>query len=123
MSHCSHTHFIHQGLQANDKTEVFFGKLILDVRTSEIQTFQLQVCLSLGVIGQDGEDDLDRAVTGVIHLSLQNDPPSAFPKVNIQILSNWGHPRFTYLYRVCLYGVRTPEWADDNATEVPGGPL
>ncbi|XP_031228326.1 sperm-associated antigen 4 protein isoform X3 [Mastomys coucha] len=81
------------GLQADDKTEVFLGKFIFDVQKSEIQTFHLQ-----------------------------NDPPSAFPKVKIQILSNWGHPRFTCLYRVRAHGVRTSEWTDDNATEVTGGP-
>uniref|UniRef100_A0A8C6GEQ8 Sperm associated antigen 4 n=1 Tax=Mus spicilegus TaxID=10103 RepID=A0A8C6GEQ8_MUSSI len=81
------------GLQADDETEVFLGKFIFDVQKSEIQTFHLQ-----------------------------NDPPSAFPKVKIQILSNWGHPRFTCLYRVRAHGVRTSEWADDNATGVTGGP-
>lgn len=62
-----------------------------------------------------------RAVVGMICLSPQNDPPSAFPKVKIQILSNWGHPRFTCLYRVRAHGVRISEWAD-NATGVTGGP-
>nr|XP_048287538.1 sperm-associated antigen 4 protein [Myodes glareolus] len=80
------------GLQADDETEVFLGKFIFDVQKSEIQTFHLQ-----------------------------NDPPSAFPKVKIQILSNWGHPRFTCLYRVRAHGVRISEWAD-NATGVTGGP-
>ncbi|XP_016830480.2 sperm-associated antigen 4 protein isoform X1 [Cricetulus griseus] len=81
------------GLQADDETEVFLGKFIFDVQKSEIQTFHLQ-----------------------------NDPPSAFPKVKIQILSNWGHPRFTCLYRVRAHGVRISEWAEDNATGVAGGP-
>ncbi|XP_029392496.1 sperm-associated antigen 4 protein isoform X2 [Mus pahari] len=81
------------GLQADDKTEVFLGKFIFDVQKSEIQTFHLQ-----------------------------NDPPSAFPKVKIQILSNWGHPRFTCLYHVRAHGVWTSEWADNNATGVTGGP-
>ncbi|XP_055458300.1 sperm-associated antigen 4 protein isoform X3 [Psammomys obesus] len=80
------------GLQVDDKTEVFLGKFVFDVQKSEIQTFHLE-----------------------------NDPPSAFPKVKIQILSNWGHPRFTCLYRVRAHGVRTSEWAEDNATEVTGG--
>ncbi|CAH6776925.1 Spag4 [Phodopus roborovskii] len=81
------------GLQADDETEVFLGKFIFDVQKSEIQTFHLQ-----------------------------NDPPSAFPKVKIQILSNWGHPRFTCLYRVRAHGVRISEGAEDNATGVAGGP-
>ncbi|XP_021496157.1 sperm-associated antigen 4 protein [Meriones unguiculatus] len=80
------------GLQVDDKTEVFLGKFIFDVQKSEIQTFHLE-----------------------------NDPPAAFPKVKIQILSNWGHPRFTCLYRVRAHGVRTSEWAEDNATGVTGG--
>ncbi|XP_052582002.1 sperm-associated antigen 4 protein isoform X3 [Peromyscus californicus insignis] len=81
------------GLQVDDETEVLLGKFIFDVQKSEIQTFHLQ-----------------------------NDPPSAFPKVKIQILSNWGHPRFTCLYRVRAHGVRISEWAEDNATGVTGGP-
>ncbi|KAH0515678.1 Sperm-associated antigen 4 protein [Microtus ochrogaster] len=80
------------GLQADDETEVFLGKFTFDVQKSEIQTFHLQ-----------------------------NDPPSAFPKVKIQIRSNWGHPLFTCLYRVRAHGVRISEWAD-NATGVTGGP-
>ncbi|XP_041526587.1 sperm-associated antigen 4 protein isoform X2 [Microtus oregoni] len=80
------------GLQADDETEVFLGKFTFDVQKSEIQTFHLQ-----------------------------NDPPSAFPKVKIQIRSNWGHPRFTCLYRVRAHGVRISEWAD-SATGVTGGP-
>lgn len=59
---------------------------------------------------------LGRADIGIIHFSLQNDPPAAFPKVKIQILSNWGHPRFTCLYRVRAHGVRTSEGAGDSAT-------
>ncbi|XP_036039001.1 sperm-associated antigen 4 protein isoform X2 [Onychomys torridus] len=82
-----------EGLQVDDETEVLLGKFIFDVQKSEIQTFHLQ-----------------------------NDPPSAFPKVKIQILSNWGHPRFTCLYRVRAHGVRISEWAEDNATGVTGGP-
>uniref|UniRef100_A0A2K5Y5D3 Sperm associated antigen 4 n=1 Tax=Mandrillus leucophaeus TaxID=9568 RepID=A0A2K5Y5D3_MANLE len=78
------------GLQVDDETEVFLGKFTFDVEKSEIQTFHLQ-----------------------------NDPPAAFPKVKIQILSNWGHPRFTCLYRVRAHGVRTSEGAEDSAT---GGP-
>lgn len=74
-----------------------------------------------GAVGTDGEDSL-RAGVGTIRLSPQNDPPSAFPKVKIQILSNWGHPRFTCLYRVRAHGVRISEWAEDNATGVTGGP-
>lgn len=38
-----------QGLQADDETEVFLGKFTFDVQKSEIQTFHLQVCLSLGM--------------------------------------------------------------------------
>lgn len=56
---------------------------------------------------------------GMIHLSPQNDPPMAFPKVKIQILSNWGHPHFTCLYRVRAHGTRTSDGAGDSAT---GGP-
>ncbi|ELK04143.1 Sperm-associated antigen 4 protein [Pteropus alecto] len=78
------------GLQVDDETEVFLGKFTFDVEKSEIQTFHLQ-----------------------------NDPPMAFPKVKIQILSNWGHPRFTCLYRVRAHGTRTSEGAGDSAT---GGP-
>lgn len=48
MSHCSATHFIPQGLQADDETEVFLGKFIFDVQKSEIQTFHLQVCYLWG---------------------------------------------------------------------------
>ncbi|XP_029773422.1 sperm-associated antigen 4 protein isoform X2 [Suricata suricatta] len=78
------------GLQVDDETEVFLGKFTFDVEKSEIQTFHLQ-----------------------------NDPPAAFPKVKIQILSNWGHPRFTCLYRVRAHGMRTSEGAGDNATGEP----
>lgn len=56
---------------------------------------------------------------GMIHLSSQNDPPAAFPKVKIQILSNWGHPRFTCLYRVRAHGMRTSEGVGDSATGEP----
>ncbi|XP_027476257.1 sperm-associated antigen 4 protein isoform X4 [Zalophus californianus] len=79
-----------EGLQIDDKTEVFLGKFTFDVEKSEIQTFHLQ-----------------------------NDPPTAFPKVKIQILSNWGHPRFTCLYRVRAHGMRTSEGAGDSATGEP----
>ncbi|XP_051700864.1 sperm-associated antigen 4 protein isoform X2 [Oryctolagus cuniculus] len=82
-----------EGLQVDDETEVFLGKFTFDVKKSEIQTFHLQ-----------------------------NEPPAAFPKVKIQILSNWGHPRFTCLYRVRAHGVRTSEGAGDSATGVTGGP-
>ncbi|XP_044119083.1 sperm-associated antigen 4 protein isoform X2 [Neovison vison] len=78
------------GLQVDDETEVFLGKFTFDVEKSEIQTFHLQ-----------------------------NDPPAAFPKVKIQILSNWGHPRFTCLYRVRAHGMRTSEGAGDSATGEP----
>ncbi|XP_004393170.1 PREDICTED: sperm-associated antigen 4 protein isoform X2 [Odobenus rosmarus divergens] len=78
------------GLQIDDKTEVFLGKFTFDVEKSEIQTFHLQ-----------------------------NDPPTAFPKVKIQILSNWGHPRFTCLYRVRAHGMRTSEEAGDSTTGEP----
>nr|XP_035940286.1 sperm-associated antigen 4 protein isoform X4 [Halichoerus grypus] len=78
------------GLQLDDETEVFLGKFTFDVEKSEIQTFHLQ-----------------------------NDPPTAFPKVKIQILSNWGHPRFTCLYRVRAHGMRTSEGAGDSATGEP----
>nr|XP_040129960.1 sperm-associated antigen 4 protein isoform X3 [Ictidomys tridecemlineatus] len=81
-----------EGLQVDDETEVFLGKFTFDVKKSEIQTFHLQ-----------------------------NDPPSAFPKVKIQILSNWGHPRFTCLYRVRAHGVRTSEGAGDSAMGATGG--
>uniref|UniRef100_A0A8B9XBW0 Sperm associated antigen 4 n=1 Tax=Bos mutus grunniens TaxID=30521 RepID=A0A8B9XBW0_BOSMU len=74
------------GLQVDGETEVFLGKFTFDVEKSEIQTFHLQ-----------------------------NDPPAAFPKVKIQILSNWGHPRFTCLYRVRAHGIRTSEGAGDSA--------
>ncbi|KAM8920334.1 sperm-associated antigen 4 protein isoform 4-T4 [Lycaon pictus] len=79
-----------EGLQVDDETEVFLGKFTFNVEKSEIQTFHLQ-----------------------------NDPPAAFPKVKIQILSNWGHPRFTCLYRVRAHGMRTSEGAGDNATGEP----
>nr|XP_058142967.1 sperm-associated antigen 4 protein isoform X2 [Dasypus novemcinctus] len=82
-----------EGLQADDETEVFLGKFTFDVEKSEIQTFRLQ-----------------------------NDPPAAFPKVKIQILSNWGHPRFTCLYRIRAHGVRTSEGAGDSTTGATGGP-
>ncbi|KAM6163838.1 sperm-associated antigen 4 protein [Rhynchocyon petersi] len=77
------------GLQVDDETEVFLGKFTFDVEKSEIQTFHLQ-----------------------------NDPPAAFPKVKIQILSNWGHPRFTCLYRVRAHGKRTSKGAGESTTEV-----
>ncbi|KAB0382558.1 hypothetical protein FD755_004475 [Muntiacus reevesi] len=76
------------GLQVDDETEIFLGKFTFNVEKSEIQTFHLQ-----------------------------NDPPAAFPKVKIQILSNWGHPRFTCLYRVRAHGIRTSEGAGGSATE------
>ncbi|XP_045050659.1 sperm-associated antigen 4 protein isoform X5 [Desmodus rotundus] len=78
------------GLQVDDETEVFLGKFTFDVEKSEIQTFHLQ-----------------------------NEPPAAFPKVKIQILSNWGHPHYTCLYRVRAHGMRISEEAGDSAT---GGP-
>ncbi|XP_023570693.1 sperm-associated antigen 4 protein isoform X2 [Octodon degus] len=80
------------GLQVDDDTEVFLGRFTFDVKKSAIQTFHLQ-----------------------------NDPPSAFPKVKIQILSNWGHPRFTCLYRVRVHGLRISE-GEDSATGATGGP-
>ncbi|XP_012866240.1 PREDICTED: sperm-associated antigen 4 protein isoform X2 [Dipodomys ordii] len=80
------------GLQVDDETEVFLGKFTFDVQKSEIQTFHLQ-----------------------------NDPPSAFPKVKIQILSNWGHPRFTCLYRVRAHGVRTSEGMGESVSGATGG--
>ncbi|XP_072487472.1 sperm-associated antigen 4 protein isoform X2 [Notamacropus eugenii] len=70
------------GLQGDDKTEILLGKFTFEVEKSEIQTFHLK-----------------------------NEPPMAFPKVKIQILSNWGHPRFTCLYRVRAHGLRS----HDNA--------
>ncbi|XP_019510709.1 PREDICTED: sperm-associated antigen 4 protein isoform X3 [Hipposideros armiger] len=78
------------GLKVDDKTEVFLGKFTFDVEKSEIQTFHLQ-----------------------------NDPPAAFPKVKIQVLSNWGHPRFTCLYRVRAHGMRISERVGDSATVGP----
>ncbi|XP_060044992.1 sperm-associated antigen 4 protein isoform X2 [Erinaceus europaeus] len=78
------------GIQVDDETEVFLGKFTFDLEKSEIQTFPLQ-----------------------------NDPPAAFPKVKIKILSNWGHPRFTCLYRVRAHGVQMTEGARDSATEGP----
>ncbi|KAM6147806.1 sperm-associated antigen 4 protein [Erethizon dorsatum] len=81
------------GLQVDDETEVFLGRFTFDVKKSAIQTFHLQ-----------------------------NDPPSAFPKVKIQILSNWGHPRFTCLYRVRAHGLRISEERQDSATGATGGP-
>ncbi|KAM5245668.1 sperm-associated antigen 4 protein [Ctenodactylus gundi] len=81
------------GLQVDDKTEVFLGKFTFDVKKSEIQTFHLQ-----------------------------NDPPTAFPKVKIQILSNWGHPRFTCLYRVRAHGIRISEEEGDGVIRATGGP-
>ncbi|KAI5216099.1 Sperm-Associated Antigen 4 Protein [Manis pentadactyla] len=77
------------GLQV-DETEVFLGKFTFYVEKSEIQTFHLQ-----------------------------NDPPAAFPKVKIEILSNWGHPRFTCLYRVRAHGLQTSEGEGDSATQGP----
>lgn len=118
-----HSLFIYQGLQVDDETEVFLGKFTFDMEKSEIQTFHLQVCLSLRMRVPrewNREGRLGRkAVLGTIHLSSQNDPPTAFPKVKIQILSNWGHPHFTCLYRVRAHGMRTSEEAGDSAT---GGP-
>ncbi|KAM4841664.1 sperm-associated antigen 4 protein isoform 1-T1 [Thomomys bottae] len=81
------------GLQVDDETEVFLGKFTFDVQKSEIQTFHLQ-----------------------------NDPPSAFSKVKIQILSNWGHPRFTCLYRVRAHGVRISEGVGNSVSGATGGP-
>ncbi|XP_075383896.1 LOW QUALITY PROTEIN: sperm-associated antigen 4 protein [Tenrec ecaudatus] len=80
------------GLQVDDETEVFLGKFTFDVEKSEIQTFHLQ-----------------------------NDPPAAFPKVKIQILSNWGHPRFTCLYRVRAHGERTSEGPGESTAGATGG--
>ncbi|XP_056667768.1 sperm-associated antigen 4 protein isoform X2 [Monodelphis domestica] len=77
------------GLQGDDKTEVFLGRFIFDVEKSEIQTFHLK-----------------------------NEPPIAFPKVKIQILSNWGHPRFTCLYRVRAHGLRSHDGhGEDSRTK------
>ncbi|XP_031206784.1 sperm-associated antigen 4 protein-like isoform X3 [Mastomys coucha] len=84
--------FTWKGLQANN-TEVFLGKFIFDVQKSEVETFHLQ-----------------------------NDPPSAFSKVKIQVLSNWGNRYITILHKIYLYGVQFPELADDNAMEVTGEP-
>ncbi|XP_020854182.1 sperm-associated antigen 4 protein isoform X2 [Phascolarctos cinereus] len=75
------------GIEGDDKTEILLGKFTFDGEKSEIQTFHLK-----------------------------NVPPMAFPKVKIQILSNWGHPRFTCLYRVRAHGLRT----HDNAGEKIG---
>ncbi|XP_021102581.1 sperm-associated antigen 4 protein [Heterocephalus glaber] len=75
------------GLWVDNETEVFLGKFTFDVKKSPLQTFHLQ-----------------------------NDPPSAFPKVKIQILSNWGHPRFTCLYRVRAHGLQISEKGEDSAT-------
>ncbi|XP_063104518.1 sperm-associated antigen 4 protein isoform X1 [Cavia porcellus] len=80
------------GLQVDDKTEVFLGRFTFDVKKFAIQTFHLQ-----------------------------NDSPSAFPKVKIQILSNWGHPRFTCLYRVRAHGLRISE-GEGSATGATRGP-
>ncbi|XP_021562833.1 sperm-associated antigen 4 protein [Carlito syrichta] len=80
------------GLQVDDETEVFLGRFAFDLEKPEIQTFHLQ-----------------------------NDPPAAFPKVKIKILSNWGHPHFTCLYRVRAHGVRTSEGAGDRAVGAARG--
>lgn len=118
-----HSLFTYQGLQVDDETEVFLGKFTFNVEKSEIQTFHLQVCFSLGMMvlrEWDREGRLGRKTAlGMIHLSPQNDPPTAFPKVKIQILSNWGHPHYTCLYRVRAHGMRTLEAAGNSAT---GGP-
>lgn len=94
------------------------------------QRFRLSTyrCVSLGVRvlkDRDSKGRLGRKAAlgtagfGMNHLSPQNDPPAAFPKVKIQILSNWGHPRFTCLYRVRAHGMRTSEGAGDSATGEP----
>ncbi|XP_028904569.1 sperm-associated antigen 4 protein [Ornithorhynchus anatinus] len=91
--------FVVYGLLPGDHEEVFLGRFTFDVEKSEIQTFRLQ-----------------------------NRPPAAFPKVKIQILSNWGHPRFTCLYRVRAHGTRVAEGEGDGApgpdhsAVTPGGP-
>uniref|UniRef100_A0A7N4NVD1 Sperm associated antigen 4 n=1 Tax=Sarcophilus harrisii TaxID=9305 RepID=A0A7N4NVD1_SARHA len=74
------------GLQGDDKTEILLGKFTFDVEKSEIQTFHLK-----------------------------NEPPLAFPKVKIQILSNWGHPRFTCLYRVRAHGLRSHDMQREDS--------
>ncbi|XP_051835165.1 sperm-associated antigen 4 protein isoform X4 [Antechinus flavipes] len=74
------------GLQGDDKTEILLGKFTFDVEKSEIQTFHLK-----------------------------NEPPLAFPKVKIQILSNWGHPRFTCLYRVRAHGLRSHDMQGEDS--------
>ncbi|XP_049635428.1 sperm-associated antigen 4 protein [Suncus etruscus] len=81
--------FMVYGLQVDDETEVFLGKFTFEVEKSEIQTFHLQ-----------------------------NDPSAAFPKVKIQILSNWGHARFTCLYRVRAHGLRTKGTGDSTTGEL-----
>ena len=43
-----HSLFTYQGPQVDDETEVFLGKFTFNVEKSEIQTFHLQVCWSLG---------------------------------------------------------------------------
>ncbi|XP_027723096.1 sperm-associated antigen 4 protein [Vombatus ursinus] len=73
------------GLEGDDKTEILLGKFTFEVEKSEIQTFHLK-----------------------------NEPPMAFPKVKIQILSNWGHPRFTCLYRVRAHGLRRHDDAGEK---------
>ncbi|XP_038606012.1 sperm-associated antigen 4 protein [Tachyglossus aculeatus] len=85
--------FVVYGLLPGDHKEVFLGRFTFDVEKSELQTFHLQ-----------------------------NQPPAAFPKVKVQILSNWGHPRFTCLYRVRAHGTRVAEGEGDAAAAGPEGP-
>ncbi|XP_074068168.1 sperm-associated antigen 4 protein isoform X5 [Macrotis lagotis] len=84
------------GLQGDDKTEILLGKFTFDVHKSEIQTFHLK-----------------------------NEPPEAFPKVKIEILSNWGQSRFTCLYRVRAHGLHSHHiQGEDSRTkgEIKGEP-
>ncbi|XP_029419169.1 sperm-associated antigen 4 protein isoform X4 [Nannospalax galili] len=68
-------------------------------------------------------DDITEVFLGKFTFDVQKSEIQTFHlQVKIQILSNWGHPRFTCLYRVRAHGVRTSEWAGDSATGATGEP-
>ncbi|XP_004586076.1 SUN domain-containing protein 5 [Ochotona princeps] len=51
---------------------------------------------------------------------LQNQPPRAFGAVKVKVSSNWGHPRFTCLYRVRVHGsVMLPQSSTASPVSTP----
>ncbi|XP_021238384.1 sperm-associated antigen 4 protein-like [Numida meleagris] len=63
------------GLYASRKEEIPLGSFTFDVRKEPIQTFVLT-----------------------------NNPPRAFQYIKFLVKSNWGHPKYTCIYRVQVHG-------------------